>query len=42
MKDNQQGMTAAQYPGTHDHVWGYTAHYSEGLEVGYRWFNAHE
>jgi beta-glucosidase len=34
--DNDIGMTPKQYPGEND-----ISIYSEGLEVGYRWYNAH-
>lgn len=34
--ENDIGMTQKQYPGEND-----ISIYSEGLEVGYRWYNAH-
>jgi len=35
-KDNEVGFTAEQYPGVNGH-----ANYSEKLEIGYRWYGAH-
>jgi beta-glucosidase len=37
-RDNEVEFTEAQYPGVGD---GPTATYSEGLLVGYRWYDAH-
>ena len=38
-KENEVGLTKAQYPGveTGDHL---TSHYIERLEIGYRWYDA--
>ncbi|EDQ86829.1 uncharacterized protein MONBRDRAFT_33620 [Monosiga brevicollis MX1] len=36
--DNEVGFAERQYPGIEDHLQTY---YDEGLEVGYRWYDAH-
>jgi beta-glucosidase len=40
-KDNEQGMTAEQYPGVKTPLYTYQANYSEGQIVGYRWYDKH-
>jgi beta-glucosidase len=38
-KDNEQGMTESQYPGVKSGSFDLEATYSEGLLVGYRWYD---
>jgi hypothetical protein len=40
-KENEQGMTAEQYPGIKTPEYSYQANYSEGQIVGYRWYDKH-
>lgn len=42
-KDNEQGMTPAQWPGlpSSEFPGHYDAHYTEGMIVGYRWYDKH-
>jgi hypothetical protein len=42
-KENEQGMTVAQWPGVNSTEFpGHKeAHYSEGQIVGYRWYDKH-
>jgi beta-glucosidase len=43
-KDNEQGMTPAQWPGlpSTEFPGNFDAHYTEGLIVGYRWYDKHK
>merc|ERR1719454_1308711 len=38
-KENEQEMTESQYPGVKSKEYGYEATYTEGLIVGYRWYD---